>query len=96
MRELAKNRASTIIQPSGDGSRGYLGAVSDDTPQKALGGSWGESGRIYRLEVAGIRQPGYPKVRRSNTAFLVPVEQMLPKMQEIQRMGGRIVSVSPA
>ena len=96
MRELAKNRASTIIQPTGNASQSHFGSTSDDTPTKALGGSWGESGRIYRLEVAGIRQPGYPKVRRTNTAFLVPVEQMLPKMQQIQRMGGRIVSVSPA
>jgi len=96
-RELAKNQANNIIQPAAGGSTwSHFGASSDETPRQALGGSWGESGRVYRLEVAGIRQPGYPKVRRSNTAFLVPVEQMLPKMQQIQRMGGRIVSVSPA
>jgi phycocyanin-associated rod linker protein len=97
MGELAKNSASNIIKPAaGDSAWSHFGASSDETPRKALGGSWGESGRVYRLEVAGIRQPGYPKVRRSNTAFLVPVEQMLPKMQQIHRMGGRIVSVSPA
>ncbi|GAC1448895.1 MAG: phycobilisome linker polypeptide [Chamaesiphon sp.] len=96
-RELAKNQASNILNPAG-GSSGWShsSGVSNDTPKLALGGSWGENGRVYRLEVAGIRQPGYPKVRRSNTAFLVPVEQMLPRMQEIHRMGGRIVSVSPA
>lgn len=96
--ELAQNRASTIIKPSG-GSSATLSniAVSKGaTPKQALGGSYGESGRIYRLEVTGIRQPGYPKVRRSNTAFLVPYEQMLPKMQQIHRMGGTIVSVTPA
>lgn len=96
MGELAKNQASNIIQPAAGSTWSHFGASSDETPRQALGGSWGESGRVYRLEVAGIRQPGYPKVRRSNTAFLVPVEQMLPKMQQIQRMGGRIVSVSPA
>lgn len=96
MRDLAQNRASSILRPSGDSGFSFRHATSDDTPCKALGGSWGESGRIYRLEVAGIRQPGYPRVRRSSTAFLVPVENMLPKMQEIQRMGGKIVSVSPA
>lgn len=95
MRDLAKNRASAIIKPTGDAGWSFT-AGSDDTPAKALGGSWGESGRIYRLEVAGIRQPGYPAVRRSNVAYLVPVEQMLPKMQQIHRMGGRIVSVTPA
>lgn len=95
MRELAKNQASTIIQPTGDSNRSHFSA-SEDVPRKALGGSWGESGRLYRLEVAGIRQPGYPKVRRSTTAFIIPYEQMLPKMQQIHRTGGRIVSVSPA
>jgi phycocyanin-associated rod linker protein len=96
-RELAKNQANNISQPSGSsGSWSHSGSASSDTPKQALGGSWGESGRIYRLEVAGIRQPGYPKVRRSNTAFLVPVEQMLSKMQEIQRVGGKIVNVTPA
>ncbi|XGV95105.1 MAG: phycobilisome rod-core linker polypeptide [Leptolyngbya sp. BL-A-14] len=97
-RELAQNRASSIIKPTTSGhSGGYHGAGSSDvTPNKALGGSYGESGRIYRLEVSGINQPGYPKVRRSNVAYLIPVEQMLPKMQQIHRMGGKIVSVSPA
>ncbi len=95
-RELARNQASTILRPSAsEGFWGYGPAVTD-VPKQALGGSYGDSGRIYRLEVAGISQPGYPKVRRSSTAFLVPVEQMLPKMQEIHRMGGRIISVTPA
>ncbi len=97
MRELAQNRASGIRNPAGvSGGWSHIGAGSDETPKQALGGSWGESERVYRLEVAGIRQPGYPKVRRSNVAYLVPVEQMLPKMQQIHRMGGRIVNVSPA
>jgi phycocyanin-associated rod linker protein len=95
-RELAQNRASTIVKPTGDGSRGFYSNVGDDTPNKALGGSWGEGGRIYRLEVTGIRNPGYPKVRRSSVAYLIPYEQMLPKMQQIHRMGGTIVSVTPA
>ncbi|WP_365971046.1 phycobilisome linker polypeptide, partial [Thermosynechococcus sp. OHK43] len=48
------------------------------------------------IEVAGIRQPGYPGVRRSSTAFLVPYEQLSAKMQQLQRTGARIVSVNPA
>lgn len=97
-RELAKNRASSIIQPAGSAgsSSSFLGVSSGDAPTKALGGSWGESGRIYRVEVVAIRQPGYPMVRRSSTAYLVPVEQLSAKMQQIQRTGARIVSVTPA
>ncbi|MBE9009505.1 phycobilisome linker polypeptide [Pseudanabaenaceae cyanobacterium LEGE 13415] len=96
-RNLARNEASAIAQPSqASGGWAHFSASSDIAPKKALGGSYGESGRIYRLEVAGILGAGYPKVRRSSTAYLIPYEQLLPKMQQIHRTGGRIVSVTPA
>lgn len=96
-RDLANNSASSIVPPSSsDGNFAFYAASNDVAPANCLGGSFGQSGRIYRLEVAGIRNPGYPSVRRSSTAFLVPYEQLLPKMQQIHRTGGRIVSVNPA
>lgn len=95
-RNLAQNRSSSISSPSGAGGYAHFRASDDIAPNKALGGSYGESGRIYRLEVAGVRAPGFPSVRRSSTAFLVPYEQLSAKMQQIQRTGGRIVSVTPA
>ena len=96
-RELGQNQASTIVRPSGGGSTWRHAALSQDTaPRKALGGTQEESGRVYRLEVTGILQPGYPKVRRSSTAFLVPYEQLSQKIQQITKKGGRIVSVTPA
>ncbi len=95
MRELGQNRASMINKPSG-GTWSYGGIPKDAAPRKALGGSWGESGRVYRIEAVGILGPGYPKVRRSSTAFLVPYEQLSPKIQQILRSGGKIVNVMPA
>jgi len=97
-RDLAQNRASSIVSPSSsEGGWAYYRASSDVAPTKCLGGSvTGESDRVYRLEVAGIRAPGYPGVRRSSVAYLVPYNQLSSKMQQIQRQGGRIVSVSPA
>ncbi|MBE9227610.1 phycobilisome linker polypeptide [Phormidium sp. LEGE 05292] len=95
--DLAKNAANTIVQPSSsDGSWSYYSASKDVAPRNCLGGSYGESGRVYRIEVAGIRQPGYPGVRRSSTAFLVPYENLSNKMQQILRAGGKIISVNPA
>jgi phycocyanin-associated rod linker protein len=95
--ELGRNQASRIVQPSdGGGSWKYAAIPKDAAPRKALGGSREESGRIYRVEVTGILQPGYPKVRRSSTAFLVPYEKLSQKYQEITKKGGRIVSVTPA
>jgi len=96
-RNLAKNQASVILSPSGNtGNWAYFRASNDVAPGKCLGGSYGESGRIYRVEVAAIKGAGYPSVRRSSTAFLVPYEQLSAKMQQIQRTGARIVSVTPA
>jgi phycocyanin-associated rod linker protein len=96
-RELARNQTSSIISPSqSTGTQAYYRASGDVPPNKALGGSYGKSGRVYRIEVAGIRQPGYPSVRRSSTAFIVPYEQLLPKLQQVKRAGGTVVSVNPA
>jgi phycocyanin-associated rod linker protein len=96
-RDLAMNLATTIVQPSGsDGTWSYYSASSDIAPRNCLGGSYGESGRVYRLEVAGIRQPGYPGVRRSSVAYLVPYENLSNKMQQVLRAGGKIISVTQA
>ncbi|BAU14966.1 phycobilisome rod linker polypeptide [Leptolyngbya sp. NIES-3755] len=97
-RNLANNVSSSIASPSQSTDSGWshFSASDDLAPKKALGGSYGESGRIYRVEVAGVLSPGYPKVRRSSTAFLVPYEQLSNKMQQIQRTGAKIVSVTPA
>lgn len=97
-RELGQNSVSNISRPSSDsgGSWRHSNVSTDMAPRKALGGTNEESGRMFRLEVTGILQPGYPKVRRSSTAILVPYEKLSQKMQEIVKKGGRIVSVTRA
>ena len=95
-RGLAQNVASTIQEPSSGSGWAHYSASSDATPNKCLGGSFGESGRIYRVVAAGIRGGGYPGVRRSSTAYLVPYEQLSQKMQQIQRTGAKIVSITTA
>lgn len=94
-RELATNSASSIVGPSGSNENWAYRASSDATPQKNLGNAVGEGDRVYRLEVTGIRGPGYPSVRRSSTAFFVPYERLSGKIQQIVRQGGKIVSVTP-
>lgn len=98
MRELGQNQAGTIVKPSGGGSSWRHGAAipKDAASTKALGGTPQESGRMFRIEVTGILQPGYPSVRRSATAIMVPYERLSQKYQEIVKKGGRIVSVTPA
>ncbi|MDF5713795.1 MAG: phycobilisome linker polypeptide [Rhizonema sp. NSF051] len=95
-RDLATNKASSIVGPSGSNQNWSYRASSDVAPQKNLGNAVGEGDRVYRLEVTGLLSPGYPKVRRSSTALFVPYERLSEKLQQIQRQGGKVVSVTPA
>ncbi len=96
--ELAQNSASTVINPSSSsGSFAYLPSLRGVTPSSGFGGAatFGKSGRLYRVEVAGLNQPRYPNVRRINQAFIVPYEELSPQMQRVLRQGGKIASVTP-
>lgn len=93
-RELGKNTTSAIVAPSG-GSNGwsYRNSV-DAVPSVRLGVAADEKGKVYRIEATGIYGQGYPKTRRSAAAFLVPYESLSAKIQQIQRQGGKIASIT--
>ncbi|TAE58875.1 MAG: photosystem I reaction center subunit XII [Nostocales cyanobacterium] len=93
-RELASNKASSIVGPSGSNDNWNFRASADNAPKRNLGNAVGQSDRVYRIEVAGIRNPGYPSVRRSSTAFIVPYERLSDKIQQIHKQGGKIVSIT--
>lgn len=97
VKDLAQNLASTIVPPSGGaGGFAYLPAAKGDASFSAFGGSKAfGSGRLFRVEVAGISGPGYPKVRRVNKAVIIPYEELTPHMQRVQRQGGKIASITP-
>jgi phycocyanin-associated rod linker protein len=94
--DLAKNSASAIIAPSG-GSQGfsYLAAKQGTTPSRTFGrSSTGSTARLYRIEVTGISLPRYPRVRRSNKEFIVPYEQLSSTLQQINKLGGKVASIT--
>ncbi|MEA5619729.1 phycobilisome linker polypeptide [Cronbergia sp. UHCC 0137] len=93
-RELAGNKSSSIVGPSGSNDNWGFRASADNAPKQNLGNAVGQSDRVYRVEVTGIRNPGYPSVRRSSTAFIVPYERLSDKIQQIHRQGGKIVSIT--
>jgi phycocyanin-associated rod linker protein len=97
--ELGQNSATAVVGPSG-GNDGwsYLRSKQNETPSKALGGNlpYGSDRKIYRVEITAISQPGYPSVRRSNKALLVPFEELSATLQRINRSGGRVASITPA
>lgn len=94
--DLARNQASSIVGPSGSNDNWNFRAAADVAPKKALGNAVGTGDRVYRIEVTAIRGSGYPSVRRSTTAIIVPYERLSDKIQQIHRQGGKIVSITSA
>jgi len=91
--ELGKNTTSTIEVPTSPKPR-----PQRQTPKTAFGGQGNKAARMYRLEVTNLvgAKPQPLQVRRSTQAYLVPYEQLTPRMQQLQRRGGKILSVRPA
>ncbi|MCM1983032.1 phycobilisome linker polypeptide [Lyngbya confervoides] len=93
VRDLAFNTATPVTLPSGNG---FQPAAKGDASYSAFGGSKAfGSGRLFRVEVAAINKPGYPKVRRVNKAVIIPYESLNSHMQRVQRQGGKIASITP-
>ncbi len=95
-KELGTNSASSIVGPSGSNENWNFRAADDVAPRKNMGNAVGVGDRVYRMEVTGLRGPGYPSIRRSSTVLIVPYERLSDKMQQIQRQGGKIVSITQA
>lgn len=82
-REVARNTATPV----------YIG----ETALVLAGGSGGEREQFYRVRVLQGAQAGQKtRVRLSNTEYLVPYEQLSNKLQQINRQGGKITSITPA
>lgn len=96
--DLARNKASSVVSPSSSSNSGfaYIPSLKGNASYSAFGGSTAYgSGRLFRVEVAGIAGPGYPKVRRVNKAVILPYEELSNHMQRVQRQGGKIASITP-
>jgi phycocyanin-associated rod linker protein len=94
--ELGSNTTTSIIPPSGSNSGfAYQGVAGSAMPNRAFGRSiLGDSNRLYRIEVSGISLPRYPKVRRSNKEFIVLYEQLNSTLTHINKIGGKIASIT--
>jgi phycocyanin-associated rod linker protein len=95
--ELAKGSVSAVVAPAGGGSGwNYLASEQAVTPKTAFATPMYGTTRLYRIEIAAVSLPRYPKVRRSNRELVVPFEQLSETLQRIQRQGGKIASVTVA
>jgi phycocyanin-associated rod linker protein len=85
--ELGRNRASSISTPSA--------SVKGNAPTSTFGGvSSIEAERLYRVEVAALSTPRYPRIRRSNKSVIIPYGELSSHMQRVQCEGGKIVSIT--
>jgi phycocyanin-associated rod linker protein len=95
-KDLAQNGASAVVAPSG-GSEGwaYQASSKGNAPDRAFR-SANQDQRIYRIEISGMNLPRYPKVRRVSRAILVPYDKLTSTLTKINKMGGKVASVTLA
>ena len=95
-KDLAQNAASTVVAPSG-GTEGWAYQASSQgvTPNKVFRTA-NQDNRIYRIEISAMNLPRYPKVRRVSRAILVPYDKLTPTLKKINKMGGKVASVTLA
>ena len=98
--ELAMDGVSAVVPPSGStgGGWAYQPSKKGTVTTRVFGRSsqTNERGNLYRIEVAGVSSPGYPRVRRSNKVFVVPYETLSQTLQRINKTGGKVASITRA
>lgn len=89
--EVARNVPMPIYAPLG------VRRSEGKTGPALVGTAGGSRNQLYRITVIQAAAPGrMPQIRRSNTEYLVSYEQMSTKLQQINRMGGKVTSITPA
>ena len=95
-KDLALDRPSAVVAPSGGGvGWGYQESSQGNAPKKAFRTA-NQDNRIYRIEISAMNLPRYPKVRRVSRAILVPYDKLTPTLKKINKMGGKVASVTLA
>lgn len=86
--------ATAVISPA---SAGATFRDTSTTPRSRHGVGASSGGKVYRIEVTGIRANAVNRVskfRRSNQVFLVPYDKLSQEYQRIHQQGGVIASIT--
>ena len=96
--ELGRGSTTAVVSMSGSGAPGFAYQASERgvTPKSAFAPAMYGGARLYRIEVAGANLPRYPRVRRINTEFIVPYDQLNSTLQRINKLGGKVASITAA
>lgn len=80
--ELGRNLSSPIQTP--------------ENAQSLAGTTGGSRGELYRLTVMQKATQSLPQVRRTQTEYTVPYDQLSTQLQRIHRAGGRVMRITLA
>ena len=97
--ELAQQTVSAVVPPSTADSNGWAYQASRGIAvNRAFGrpSSTKDRGQLYRIEITGRRNPGYPSIRRSSRVLIVPYESLSQTLKNINKTGGRVASITSA
>ena len=96
--DLGRNSVSAVVAPSGtNGGFAYQASERGVTPNRVFGRSAvGSTDRLYRIEVSNLNLPRYPRARRINKEYVVSYEQLSNTLQQINKLGGKVASVTLA
>lgn len=89
--EIARNVSMPVMMPSAVGG---LNAVRGG--QTLVGASAGDREQVFRVRCVQAATGGNAPLRQSSREFLVPYSQLSNRLQQINRSGGRVTSISPA
>lgn len=90
VQEVARNYSVPIVPPIAP-TQG-----STRQGQVLVGAAAGDRDQLYRIRVVQSKSGGNTPLRLSNREFVVPYSQLSTKLQQINRMGGRVTGISPA
>ncbi|MEM7553206.1 MAG: phycobilisome linker polypeptide [Cyanobacteria bacterium P01_A01_bin.84] len=86
---------TAVVSPASDGAT-FRNPPRSSRTRQGVGAS--SEGKVYRVEVTGIRAKGVNRIskfRRSNQVYLVPYEKLSQEYQRIHKQGGVIASITP-
>lgn len=80
-----------------DVARNLSSPIKTPSTSKALAGSTGGNrGDLYRVRVMQAAPSSSPVVRRTSKELLVPYGQLSSKLQQLNRSGSKVMSITPA
>lgn len=95
LNSLIINSTPTAVIPSGGDGGSFR--TPADAPLSRRGSFGTPTSKVYRIEVTGYRAKvlnSFPKFRRSNKVYLVPLDQLSTEYQRIHKQGGVIASIT--